>query len=427
MTPSSAARLAEWLARLETRQDGPGIRLGLERVREVWAAMRLDPAFVILTVGGTNGKGSTCALLDAMLRAAGYRVGLYTSPHLLRYSERVRIDAEEAPAADLVDGFDAVEAARGAVALTYFEHATLAALWLFCRRGVDVAVLEVGLGGRLDAVNVLDADCAVVCSVDLDHQEYLGPDRESIGFEKAGIYRPGRPAICADPDPPARLIAHAGAIGARLSCLGREFDLEIGAAGWNWRMGEARLDDLPPPALAGGAHQYRNAAAAVAALHSLRDRLTLPRRAIEQGLRSARPRGRFECIGDSPRRIVDVAHNPHAARALADSLARSPAPGRLIAVLAMLADKDIDGVVAALAGQVSVWHAASLPGPRGAPADRIAAAIATAGGRCMTHADVASAWRAANQEAGGADTILAFGSFYTVADVMALRAVDSDG
>jgi len=424
---TETARLAGWLARLESRHAGPGIHLGLERVRAVWAAMRLNPGFVVITVGGTNGKGSTCAYLEAMLRAAGHRVGLYTSPHLLRYSERVRVDGEEAGAADLVAGFDAVEAARGAVALTYFEHATLAALWLFCKRDADVVVLEVGLGGRLDAVNVLDADCAVVCSVDLDHQEYLGPDRESIGFEKAGIYRPGRPAICADPDPPARLLGHAEAIGAHLLRLGHEFALEIGAEAWSMRWGDARIESLPPPTLV-GMHQYRNAAAAIAALLSLGDKLSVPRQAIDQGLRVAWTPGRLQCVGHEPLRILDVAHNPHAARVLAQSIARiQPAGGRCIAVLAMLGDKDIEGVVAALAEQVALWHVAPLPVPRGAPAQRLTAAIEAVGGVCVAHADVAHAWQGANQEAGHADTILTFGSFYTVADVMALLALDSNG
>lgn len=427
MSAAPATCLAEWLARLEARHAAAGIRLGLERVRAVWAAMRLVPRFVVITVGGTNGKGSTCAFLDAMLRAAGYRVGLYTSPHLLRYFERVRIAGEEVGEADLVAGLEAVEAARGDIALTYFEHTTLATLWVFCQRDVEIAVLEVGMGGRLDAVNVLDADCAVVCSVDLDHQDYLGPDRESIGFEKAGIYRPGRPAICADPDPPTRLLAHAKAIGAHLVRFGHEFDLRIGESAWSFRYGKMWLEALPAPALY-GAHQYRNAAAAIAALYCFGDRLRLSRQAIEEGLRTAWVPGRMQCIGYAPLRILDVAHNSHAARALAESLAQVQNPGgRVIAVLAMLADKDIEGVLSALARQVSIWHVAPLLPPRGASEQRLAAAVAAVGGRCVAHASVAQAWQAANQEAGRADTILAFGSFYTVADVMALRTAQSDG
>jgi dihydrofolate synthase/folylpolyglutamate synthase len=419
---ASGAGLAAWLARLETRHP-KRIELGLDRVGQVWAHLGLVPAFPILTVAGTNGKGSTCAYLHAILSAAGYRVGLYTSPHLRRYNERVRIGAEEASDAAIVESLAAVEAARRDVPLTYFEHATLAAMWLFCRAGIDAAVLEVGLGGRLDAVNLFDADCAVVTAVDLDHMDYLGPDREAIGLEKAGIFRSGRPAVCSDPRPPASLVAQAGSIGADLSRLGRDIRVEASGATWLCRVGAAVFPALPLPGLH-GRYQLDNAAGALAALHALRQRLPVPIAAIRTGLATARQPGRFQVIGREPLRILDVAHNPHAARALASNLAELPPNGRVIAVLAMLADKDIAGVVAALGERVAAWRLAPLRVPRGATAEALAGHLAAAGGEVRLYPDVASAWLAACQEAGPADTILAFGSFYTVAEILGLQRDD---
>lgn len=257
----------DWLARLE-RAHPSAIDLGLERVARVREAMGLDPPFPVILVGGTNGKGSTCAYLEAILRAQGYKTGLYTSPHLLRYNERVRIDGREADDAGIVAGLEAVEAARGGVSLTYFEHGTLGAMWQFMQAGVDVAVLEVGLGGRLDAVNVFEPAAAIVTTVDLDHQAWLGDTREAIGFEKAGIFRAGRPAISGELDPPQSLVAHAARIGARFACAGRDFVFAREGRGWRFAMGKTEFADLPLPALA-GPHQLGNAAAALAALVSL--------------------------------------------------------------------------------------------------------------------------------------------------------------
>jgi len=402
-------------------------------VRAVAARLALQPEFAIVTVAGTNGKGSTCAFLEAMLAAAGYCVGLYTSPHLVHFNERIRIGGTMASDTEISAALAAVEAARDAVSLTYFEHATLAAMWLFCRAPVDVAVLEVGLGGRLDAVNLFDADCAVVTSIDLDHQAYLGEDRESIGFEKAGIFRARRPAICADRDPPASLRGQAAAVGAAWQCLGRDFYAEAAtdAATWTWRDRATVLPALPRSAMP-GAYQYDNAAAAIAALVALRVRLPVPLAAMRAGLAQARQPGRFQVIGWAPLRILDVAHNPHAARALAANLADLPPTGRRFAVLGMYADKDRAGVIAALHGRIDVWHLASLPGPRGASAAELAGEFAahpveacdSAAHTIHLHDDVASAWRAACQEAGGADTILAFGSFHTVADILRLNGND---
>ena len=418
--PGAAAgpeNLAAWLARLEAR-NREAIVLGLDRVRAVRDRLGLHPRFPLITVGGTNGKGSTCAYLEATLAAAGYRVGCYTSPHLLRYNERVRIGGDEAGDDDLCRAFDAVEAARGELPLTYFEQGTLAALWLFQRAEVDAAVLEVGLGGRLDAVNVWDADCAVVTSIDLDHQQFLGETREAIGFEKAGIFRAGRPAVCGDPDPPESLLAHAAGIGANLMRLGQGLRVESGDAHWTCRAGDAVLTALPRLPMP-GRHQYANAACAVAALWHLRDRLPVPVAALRAGLASARQPGRFQVLGHQPLRVLDVAHNPHAARALANTLADLPPTGRVIAVFALLADKDVDGVIAPLKERIAHWHVAGLDLPRGLSGEALASRLSGLSCAVTRHEDVAGAWRAACRQAMPADTIAAFGSFHTVAGVLA--------
>jgi len=409
--------LAAWLRLLESRQ-GQAIMLGLERVALLRDRLGIFPSCPIITVGGTNGKGSTCAYLESALAAAGYRVGCYTSPHLLRYNERVRVDGAEATDAELCAAFAAVEAARGDTPLTYFEQGTLAALWLFQRAGVEVMVLEVGLGGRLDAVNAWEADCAVVTSVDLDHQQFLGDTREAIGFEKAGIYRAGRPAICGDPAPPLSLRRHAEAIGARWLCLNESIQVKLDDAGWTCRVEGRSFPALPRPALP-GRHQYANAACAVAALDSLRARLPVAVNALRQGLAVARPPGRFHIVGRQPLRILDVAHNPHAARALADNLADLPPGGHVLAVFAMLADKDVEGVIAPLLGRVDQWHVAGLAGPRGLAGTDLRARLRAMGADVSLHDDVAQAWHHACRQAEPADTILAFGSFHTVAEVLA--------
>jgi dihydrofolate synthase/folylpolyglutamate synthase len=417
--------LPDWLATLEARHPR-AIELGLDRVGRAWRSLGVPAGFQVITVAGTNGKGSVCAFLDAMLTEAGYRVGLYTSPHLLRFNERIRLAGKEADDRAIVEALAAVESARGDTPLTYFEHTTLAALWLFCRQGVDAAVLEVGLGGRLDAVNVLDADCAVVTPVDLDHMDYLGSDRESIGFEKAGIFRPGRPAVCIDPEPPASLLAHARAIGARLLRLGRELTVEVAADDWLCRVDDRVFPALPRPAMA-GRYQYHNAAAAIAALDQLRSRLPVPMAAVRAGVARAVVPGRFQVVGHAPLRILDVGHNPHAARALAANLAAMPRSGRRLAVFAMLADKDAAGVIDSLAGQIDHWLVAGLDGARARPAAGLAELLAARGLSHAQYADVGAAWRAACEEAMPPDTIACFGSFHTVAEVMALISGSQDG
>jgi dihydrofolate synthase/folylpolyglutamate synthase len=414
--------LDDWLEHIA--QGHPReIALGLERVAAVRDRLGLVLEAVVLTVGGTNGKGSCVALLEAILRAAGYRVGAYASPHLLRYNERVRLDGVEATDAALGEAFGAVEAARGAIPLTYFEHGTLAALWLFARAGLDAIVLEVGLGGRLDAVNVIDPDAALVTTVDLDHQDWLGPDREAIGREKAGIFRSGRPAIYGGEDPPASLLAHAATIGADLRLAGRDFEAEMRSADWDYRSGGARRRaGLPLPALR-GTFQLANAAAVLATLEAVSARLPVGNAAVREGLLAAQPAGRFQVFPGPVTAILDVAHNPQAARALGDNLRRFAAgQGRTLAVFSMLADKDIAAVASALAPEIAAWYYAPLPVPRGASAAALADRLGVAAPAAPRHGfgTLAEAWRAAHAQARPGDRVLAFGSFYTVAALLPL-------
>lgn len=378
------------------------------------------PPFAIITVGGTNGKGSTVALCDAMLRAAGYRVGAYTSPHLIRYNERVRVDGRMATDAELCAAFERIEARRGEVALTYFEYGTLAALDLFTRHAVDIAVLEVGMGGRLDAVNAVDPDVAVVTSVGIDHTNWLGPDRESIGREKAGIFRSGRPAICGDPDSPASLLATAADVGAMLACYGCDFRAEPAEGGWSFHFRDQVRAGLPFPLLR-GEYQLRNAACAVAALTMLAERFPVTQSQLRQGLLSAFVPGRFQMIPGTPLVTLDVAHNVQAAEALAENLRRHRLAGRTHAVFGMLIDKPIADVARAIAAEVDRWYAISLPGPRGASAAQVAQALAQSGTQAPVaqFADAVAAYEAAQAAAGPADRVLVFGSFYTVGDILA--------
>lgn len=416
----SELSLAGWLEYIE-RQHPKSIALGLDRVARVRDALGLAPRFPIITVGGTNGKGSVCAMLEAILDRAGYRVGRYTSPHLLRYNERVRVARLDARDEDLVRGFAAVERARGDVPLTYFEYGTLAAVWLFVDRRVDVAVLEVGLGGRLDAVNAFDADCAVVTTVDIDHVDFLGGDREAIGREKAGIFRRGRPAVCADPAPPSSLLRHAEETGARLLRIDADFGATPQGRQWQYWGPGGKRSALPHPVLR-GACQLANAAASIAALESMRERLPVAVNDIRAGLLEAENPGRFQVLPGRPAVILDVAHNPQAARALAASLAAMGGGGRVLAVFAMLRDKDIAGVVAAVKSRVAHWFIAGLEGPRGAPAGELRRALTANAVSAVTECgEVAAAYTQACDIATENDRIVVFGSFYTVAAVMQLR------
>lgn len=414
---SNARTLEQWLAFIGRQHPKP-IAMGLDRMRDVAARIGLGrPAPQVITVGGTNGKGSTVAFIEAIARAAGLRVGAYTSPHLLRYNERVRIDGADADDAALVDAFAAVEAARGDTPLTYFEYGTLAALWLFRQRDLDLAILEVGLGGRLDAVNLVDADVAVITTVDLDHQDYLGDDRERIGFEKAGIARAWKPLVLGEDDPPSRVLGHAYAIGAATWRAGSDFFFEqVDARHWRWReLGGELL--LPLPQLRAPV-QLRNAATAIAALRALD--ADIPAAAMAAGVARARLPARLQAVmRDGVEIVVDVGHNPQAARALSAWL-RAPAggAGRTLAVFAALGDKDMAGVAAALAADVDAWFLAGLAdaGPRGlevgAFAQRLAGSAAAQGQQC---AQVADALAAACAQARAGDRILVFGSFHTAA------------
>jgi dihydrofolate synthase/folylpolyglutamate synthase len=413
--------LSEWLDYLE-RIHPSAIDMGLERVSAVRGRLALHCDFPIITVGGTNGKGSVCAMLEAILSCAGYRVGMYSSPHLLRYGERIRVARREADAAALVQAFERVEGARGGQSLTYFEFGTLAALDIFIRAKLDVAVLEVGLGGRLDAVNAFDADCTVVTTVDLDHMDYLGPDRDSIGGEKAGIFRAGVPAVCGDEDPPATLTARAAGIGAPLILRGRDYGYNAGHGDWQYWSLSGKRSALPYPALR-GTYQLANAATALAALDQMKSRLPVDMGAIRRGLVEIDLPGRFQIMPGRPMVILDVGHNPHAARGLSESLRALPTGGRMIAVFAMLKDKDVAGVAQALKGQVDEWLIAALPGVRGASAGRIAQALGSIGVSApVTRFDSpAEAYQCALRLAGQNDKILVFGSFFTVGAVMQAR------
>ncbi|HYJ17772.1 MAG TPA: bifunctional tetrahydrofolate synthase/dihydrofolate synthase [Burkholderiales bacterium] len=409
-----------WLDRLE-RIHPSAIAMGLERVAAVRDGLGLKLQCPVIAVAGTNGKGSVCAMLESIYSCAGYKVGLYTSPHLLRYNERARIARREVSDAALVDSFRRIDAARGEVLLTYFEFGTLAAVDLFMRETVDVAILEVGLGGRLDAVNAFDSTCSVVTTVDLDHMEYLGNDRNSIGREKAGIFRPGRPAICGDEDPPAALVEHAKTIGAQLHVLGRDYGFNAEAGQWQFWSHAGKKSALPHPALR-GVYQPGNAATVLEVLDQLKEALPVDMGAIRRGLLEVDLSGRFQVLPGRPLTILDVAHNPHAARGMAASLDALP-PGKTFAVFAMLKDKDIEGVVAAVHSRIDEWLISGLDTPRGANVERIGLALATVGVSApVTRFDTPeSAFRQAVRSAGQNDKILVFGSFYTVGAVLRAR------
>ena len=417
--------LAGWLDYIE-RQHPQAIAMGLDRVVLVRDALALQPAFPVITVGGTNGKGSACMMLDAILGHAGYRVGTYTSPHLLRYNERVRIAGKEAGDADLVRAFGAVERARRdcGVPLTYFEFGTLAAVWLFQECKMDAAILEVGLGGRLDAVNAFDADVALLMSVGLDHMEYLGSTREAIGAEKAPIFRSGRPAICADPDPPATVTDHAARINAVLLQIGRDFGFTAQSRQWRYRGPGGDRHGLPLPALRGD-FQVANASACIAALDALRERLPVAAADIRGGLVRVENPGRFQVLPGRPAVILDVAHNPHAAAALAANLAQMTGYRQTLAVFSMLKDKDVVGVARALRGHIDHWLVAPLTGPRAMNAAALEQCLRAAGvsAGITPCVNIAEACDCAYRMAGDDDRILTFGSFLTVAAAMtAIRA-----
>ena len=421
--------LTDWLSVLESMHP-KAIDMGLERVARVKDRLNIRYDCPVITVGGTNGKGSTCAMLESILLQAGYRVGLYTSPHLLQFNERARINGEPVADEALIANFSAVEAMRDNVSLTYFEFTTLAILRLFNEANLDAIILEVGLGGRLDAVNVMDADVAIVTSVDIDHTDYLGNTREAIGFEKAGIYRSGKTAICSDPVPPKSLIEHAQSIGADLWLLGRDFNYSGDKQQWNYGGRNQRRGALGYPSLR-GANQLLNASAVLAALEVLRLRLPVSAQEVRNGLVMVDLPGRFQVLPGRPTVILDVAHNPHAAAALSQNLENMGFHPYTYAVFGAMHDKDIDGVIAHLKDRIDHWCVTDLPLPRAATAAQLKEKLLNAGitpqnepgAECtiQSFSSPANAYLNAQSRAGENDRITVFGSFLTVAGVMEVR------
>lgn len=414
--------LPDWLARCE-RLHPKEIDMTLDRVMAV--QQRLDIRFdaPLVVVAGTNGKGSTCALLETIARQAGFRVGLYIKPHLVHFEERCRIDGQSVAAEDLLPHFEAVERARGEVSLTYFEFTTLAIARLLSQAPLDLVILEVGLGGRLDAVNAFDADCAVITSIDIDHVDYLGPDRESIGREKAGIMRTGRPVVVSDPVPPASIVDRAREIGADLRLIGRDFHFGGDKQQWSWAGREKRFNGLAYPALR-GANQLLNASGALAAFEALHERVPISAQAVRQGLALVELPGRFQIVPGQPTMVLDVAHNPHAVATLAQNLDQMGFYPRTHAVFGAMQDKDLDAILARMAPLVDHWHFCDLPLPRAARAEDLRARHAAAALRgpgpvgVSVHADPVAALQAALKGADPADRIVVFGSFYTVGGVL---------
>lgn len=411
--------LSQWLEYLE-HQHHKEIDLSLERISRVANALCADrPGKIVITVAGTNGKGSTVRMLEEILRAEGYSVGTYTSPHFIHYNERVSVNGHALSDAEHCQAFAAVQAARGDTSLTYFEFGTLAAFWLLAQKALDFAILEIGLGGRLDAVNVIEPDISIVTAVGVDHVEFLGHDREQIGFEKAGIYRAGKPAICGDPNPPERLVAHAQQLGANLKMVDRDFRYIISddLSSWQFNAGKWQLSGLPMPRL-----PLANAATVLAALAELAHVPSVT--SIHAGLTKAQLPGRLQVIDEQPLTVLDVAHNPHAAAYLAQQL-QQRWPGRPVrAVCGMLKDKDIVGTIASLANSISYWYCASIESARGLDAATLAAQVENVyagdysgqGGSPPIHSftNVKSAYESARADAKPGEIVLCFGSFLTI-------------
>jgi len=412
--------LQEWLDWSEQLHP-VAIDMGLDRVKTVADRMALRFDCPVITVAGTNGKGSTCAMLEAVLLQAGYRTGVYTSPHLVHFEERCRLHGESAPAEAFAEAFAAVEAVRGDVSLTYFEFSTLAILHLMAHANLDVAILEVGLGGRLDAVNIIDADCAVITSIDLDHMAILGNDRERIGFEKAGIMRAGRPVIVSDPVPPQSVTDHAAAIGAELWLFGRDFNFSGDKQQWAWAGRDRRYSGMAYPALR-GANQLINASGVLAALEALRQRIPITAQAVRNGLAMVELPGRFQIVPGQPVLVLDVAHNPHSVAALAANLDAMGFYPTTHAVFGAMADKDLLPMLQKVNPMVDKWYFTDLPLPRAAKAADLQHAWQAQNTRTdvasSAHADPMQALQVAIAGADPADRIVVFGSFYTVGGVL---------
>lgn len=425
LTPSKTFEtLAEWLEYCEKLHAKP-IDLGLERVREVARRMNIRFDCPVITVAGTNGKGSTCAMSESILSQAGYKTGVFTSPHLVHFEERLRIAEVPVKASELIASFSRVDSARAEISLTYFEFTTLALLDVMVNAELDVAILEVGLGGRLDAVNIIDADCAIITSIDLDHMEFLGDTREKIGFEKAGIMRAGKHAIVSDPMPPASVQAHAEAIGADLWLVGRDFNFSGDKLQWAWAGRGKRFSGLAYPALR-GANQLVNASGVLAALTALRERLPITAQAVRNGLAFVELPGRFQIIPGEPNLILDVGHNPHAIAALAVNLDAMGFAPCTHAVFGAMADKDLAPMLLRMNPLVDKWYFTDLPTARAASAADLLSiwqgvnmgekARKDVSGQCF--ADPKAALDAAISASAPTDRIVVFGSFFTVGGVL---------
>ena len=425
MTPSPSSTpssLGEWLAHCE-RLHPTEIDMTLGRTLRVKGRLGLTFSVPLIAVAGTNGKGSTCAMLEAIALQAGYRVGLYSKPHLVHFEERCRVNGQMVAADALLPHFEAVEQARGDVSLTYFEFTTLAIARLLSQTPLDLVILEVGMGGRLDTVNVFDADCAVITSIDIDHAEFLGPDREAIGLEKAAIMRTGRPVIVSDPVPPANVIAYAERIGADLWRIGRDFNYSGDKQQWKWAGRAKRYSAIAYPALR-GANQLLNAAGALAAFEALRDRLPITAQAVRNGFALVELPGRFQVVAGQPTLVLDVAHNPQAVATLALNLDQMGYFPRTHAVFGAMRDKDIDAILARIAPRVDNWHFTDLPAARAATGEDLAGRHATLGVKgpgpvtVTCHAEPLEAFDSALGDADPADRIVVFGSFLTVGGVL---------
>ena len=410
--------LQSWLDWQETLHPEE-IELGLDRIRQVWHSLyQSEFKPVVISVAGTNGKGSCCAMLESIYLAAGYRTGCYTSPHFIRYTERIRIHGEEVSEDDLCEVFEAIDQARGDISLTYFEFGTLAALLLFARSSLEVVILEVGLGGRLDAVNIIDADVSLLSSVGLDHQAWLGEDRETIGREKAGIFRPGKTAICAESDPPASVLQYAREMGVNCLVQGKDFYVQTQDHGWSWHGpgGQSRYS-LPVPSLR-GAQQVSNASAVLMVVQTLEECLPVNMSHIRHGLTAVMLPGRFQVIAGDVPIILDVAHNPAAANVLRDNLQAYNNKAKTHAVCGMLADKDITSVMETLSGVIDDWYLVPIKAARGAGYEQLTEALSLEDRLVHKVADVPQALDLARQQARAGEQILVFGSFYVVADAL---------
>lgn len=415
--------LNQWLTHLETAHKNGLIDMGLDRVSSVKQAMNLKPNCPIITVAGTNGKGSTCAFLSQIYVQAGYKVGTLTSPHLLHFNERITINTQPVSDEKIVAAFERIEMIRQNTSLTYFEFNTLAAVDIFQQEQVDIIILEVGLGGRLDAVNIFDTDCAIITNIDLDHQQFLGNTIEQIGKEKAGIFRKNKPAICGQNPIPQSVQQYANEIGAELIIFQKDFylyKLENQQWSFDFKHKKHRRNALPIPALR-GSYQLTNASCALAAIECLNDKLPVDIGAIKRGLILAENIGRFQVLAGRPVRVLDVGHNPHAARALCQNILTLPFAQHRIAVFSMLADKDIDGVLDVLKNQFDEWYIAPLPYPRGMSLMDLQTKLEQHNIHSIKSFDnIQAAYTAALSAAAENDRIVVFGSFHTVAEVMTI-------